>query len=168
MGNSALRVALAAAEYTCNLSSPSWIINGPDLTIRSSCNGISIVNDIPSARKELAETAVDGLLPIAYALTRNAQDSADIATHLIEHDADVFYHASKRLLSSCEDDLGLPRELQSMFLGSQYYCTENLERRHDDTTATRESELIYLVNGLTTPRYKAATRIQKDAMYIAL
>ncbi|KAL9090100.1 MAG: hypothetical protein Q9159_002165 [Coniocarpon cinnabarinum] len=109
MGTSAVRIALALNEY--ELETPK---DGD-------------VNDIFSLRKELAEDAVDSIIPIFFASTGNAQESADIAMKLISHYVNEFEAAASDLLKSCEKDVETVQNVRRFIEGCRSYCTGNLE-----------------------------------------
>ncbi|KAL1850514.1 hypothetical protein Plec18170_006799 [Paecilomyces lecythidis] len=131
LGASAVFICLAVNEYAYgDIELPEEIFEDVDMKEIWQLTNIiiSAVNDILSLKKEIANEAVDSVIPILYVKLGSLEAAMDNTAGFIASMIRRFDEAEERLLQRyCTADDDLQLQLRKFIVGAKQYCTGNLK-----------------------------------------
>ncbi|KAI9728456.1 MAG: hypothetical protein M1828_003857 [Chrysothrix sp. TS-e1954] len=129
LGYSGVGVGLALLEYCFAMKLPHAVLEGQDFQIirKETNTSMSIVNDLLSLKKEVAQGQVRSLLPILYANIGNIQSAVDAAMVMLKHSIKKFEQAAHNLRIQAKGEAESYRNTELFIKGCMYACTANLQ-----------------------------------------
>jgi hypothetical protein len=132
MSSSAVTACLALTELCHRINVPRKLItNDPEMQkIWSAANlVVSLMNDILSLKKEVAQGQVDSILPILYLEHKSLDAAMTAATELITKAVEQLDDAELSIMQRDGMDGTQKSDIEKMIKGCKYACTGSLNWR---------------------------------------
>ncbi|KAI1119885.1 terpenoid synthase [Nemania abortiva] len=129
MGSSAVRLCLALSDYATGVAMPADIMSDDSMQIiwHETNIIISVMNDMLSIKKEIAQSQVDSLIPLLFLRFGSAQAALDEATHIASSSIKRLESAEKDILSRYSTATEEIQEQIRMHIKTcKLACTSNL------------------------------------------
>lgn len=135
LGTSAVGFVLCLNEYCAEIELPTSIMQSPEMEqIWNLTNfNISMINDLFSGKKEIANGSAESLIPILYATRRDVQAVADEIMRATRSTVTDFDTTAAQLIKQCSqksEGTDTANQLVKFIEGCRHYCTGNVSWRY--------------------------------------